>query len=54
MYSLVFSADMYKAVFAKDPLSPESGRRYRESILQPGGSRDEMDSLKARNAVYLV
>jgi len=46
MYSLVFSADMYKAVFAKDPLSAEAGRRYRESILKPGGSRDEMDSLK--------
>ncbi|KAG8998057.1 hypothetical protein FRB94_007252 [Tulasnella sp. JGI-2019a] len=46
MYSLVFSADMYKAVFAENPLSPKSGRRYRESILQPGGSRDEMDSLK--------
>ncbi|KZV91240.1 zincin [Exidia glandulosa HHB12029] len=46
-YSLVFAADMYRAVFAKDPLSPEAGRLYREQILGPGGSRDEMDSLKA-------
>ncbi|KZV95839.1 mitochondrial endopeptidase [Exidia glandulosa HHB12029] len=46
-YSLVFAADMYRAVFAKDPLSPEAGWLYRKQILGPGGSRDEMDSLKA-------
>ncbi|KAG8907513.1 hypothetical protein FRB99_003886 [Tulasnella sp. 403] len=46
MYSLVFSADMYRTVFASDPLSPVSGGKYRNSILKPGGSRDEMDSLK--------
>ncbi|KAG8946958.1 hypothetical protein FRC04_011253 [Tulasnella sp. 424] len=46
MYSLVFSADMYKTVFASNPLSPDSGKKYRDSILKPGGSRDEMDSLK--------
>jgi len=26
LYSLVFAADMYKTVFAKDPLSPEAGK----------------------------
>ncbi|KAG9019832.1 hypothetical protein FRB90_003421 [Tulasnella sp. 427] len=46
MYSLVFSADMYKTVFADNPLSPAAGTKYRNSILKPGGSRDEMDSLK--------
>ncbi|KIO24317.1 hypothetical protein M407DRAFT_77092 [Tulasnella calospora MUT 4182] len=46
MYSLVFSADMYKTIFAGNPLSPESGKKYRDSILKPGGSRDEMNSLK--------
>ncbi|KZV65296.1 metallopeptidase MepB [Peniophora sp. CONT] len=45
-YSLVFASDMYQSVFKADPLSPELGTRYRESILQPGGSRDEHDSLK--------
>ncbi|KZV95785.1 zincin [Exidia glandulosa HHB12029] len=46
-YSSVFAADMFRTVFAKDPLSPEAGRLYRKEILRPGGSRDEMDSLKA-------
>jgi len=46
MYSLVFATDMYETVFKKDPLSPELGKLYRDKILLPGGSRDEMDSLK--------
>lgn len=45
-YSLVFAADMYATVFKKDPLDPERGKLYREKILGPGGSRDEIDSLK--------
>jgi Zn-dependent oligopeptidase len=45
-YSVVFAADMYKTVFESAPLDPEKGRHYRETILFPGGSRDEMDSLK--------
>lgn len=40
---------MYATVFARDPLSPAAGQRYREQILGPGGSRDEMDSLKVRS-----
>ncbi|KAF8308563.1 metallopeptidase MepB [Clavulina sp. PMI_390] len=47
LYSQVFSADMYATVFEKDPMSPASGKKYRQNILLPGGSRDEMDSLKA-------
>lgn len=45
-YSLVFAADMYATVFKADPLDPSRGARYRKSILLPGGSRDELDSLK--------
>ncbi|ETW81741.1 Metallo peptidase M3A [Heterobasidion irregulare TC 32-1] len=45
-YSLVFAADMYATVFKQDPLDPALGQRYRESILKPGGSREETDSLK--------
>ncbi|KAG6901007.1 hypothetical protein C0995_002539 [Termitomyces sp. Mi166 len=51
-YSLVFAADMYDGysrtatVFKPDPLDPARGKRYREDILRPGGSREELDSLK--------
>ncbi|KAI0822314.1 Metalloprotease [Trametes gibbosa] len=45
-YSLVFAADMYATVFKADPLDPVRGQRYRDKILRPGGSRDEIDSLK--------
>ncbi|EUC54471.1 metallopeptidase MepB [Rhizoctonia solani AG-3 Rhs1AP] len=45
-YSLVFAADMYKTVFKGAPLDPARGKLYREKILRPGSSRDEMDSLK--------
>ncbi|KAE9403952.1 zincin [Gymnopus androsaceus JB14] len=45
-YSLVFAADMYATVFKADPLDPSRGQRYREKILVPGGSREELDSLK--------
>ncbi|GAA5990167.1 hypothetical protein JCM10908_005855 [Rhodotorula pacifica] len=47
LYSQVFSTDMYATVFEKDPMDAEAGQRYRREILQPGGSRDEMDSLVA-------
>ncbi|OJT11543.1 Thimet oligopeptidase [Trametes pubescens] len=46
LYSLVFAADMYATVFKKDPLDPERGRRYRETVLRPGSSKDEIDLLK--------
>ena len=48
MYSLVFAADMYATVFKPDPLDPKRGKLYRDEILRPGGSRDEIDSLKVR------
>ncbi|KAF8674541.1 Peptidase family M3 [Rhizoctonia solani] len=45
-YSLVFAADMYKTVFKGAPLDPARGKLYRDKILRPGASRDEIDSLK--------
>lgn len=44
--SQVYSADMYFSVFAKDPMNPEEGRRYRKMVLQKGGSQDEMTTLE--------
>ncbi|KAH9891674.1 Metalloprotease [Cubamyces lactineus] len=46
LYSQVYAADMYAAVFKEDPLDPARGRRYREKILLPGSSKDEMDMLR--------
>ena len=40
---------MYATVFKSDPLDPARGDRYRKSILQPGGSREELDSLKVKD-----
>ena len=37
---------MYAAIFKKAPLDPELGKLYRDKILLPGGSRDEMDLLR--------
>lgn len=33
-------------IFKADPFGPGRGNLYRKEILLPGGSRDEMDSLK--------
>lgn len=38
---------MFATVFEADPMSSKSGHLYRKEILEPGGSRDEMNSLKA-------
>ncbi|KAF4502968.1 metallo ase [Fusarium agapanthi] len=44
--SMVIAADLFGSKFAKDPLSPEIGRRYRYQVLEPGSSRPEIDILK--------
>ncbi|KAF8580285.1 Metalloprotease [Ramaria rubella] len=46
MYSFVFAADMYATVFKEDPLDPVRGQLYRNEILLPGSSRDDIVSLK--------
>ena len=45
-YSLVFAADMYATVFKEAPLDPKLGKLYRDKILLPGATRDEMDLLQ--------
>ena len=50
MYSEVFADDMFKTVFeacGDNVINAEAGARYRKEILEVGGSRDGMDSLKA-------
>lgn len=45
LWSQVFSADMFYTCFQANVLSAKIGADYRRSILQPGGSRDGIDSL---------
>lgn len=44
--SEVYSADMFYSVFKKDPMNGKEGRRYRHTVLERGGSQDEMLSLE--------
>ena len=43
--SQVYSTDMFYSVFRKDPMSQKEGRRYRHTVLEKGGSQDEMQTL---------
>lgn len=43
---------MYATVFKADPLDPARGQRYREKILLPGGSQDDIESLKVRAPLF--
>jgi oligopeptidase A len=43
----VLSADVWSAFEEAGVFDPETGRRYRQSILEVGGSRSAMDSFKA-------
>ncbi|KAH8894007.1 peptidase family M3 [Thozetella sp. PMI_491] len=40
-WSKVYSMDIFASVFEKDPMNQEEGRRYRQIILEKGGSKDE-------------
>ncbi|KAL9053291.1 MAG: hypothetical protein Q9162_004842 [Coniocarpon cinnabarinum] len=44
--SQVYSSDMFYSVFKKEPMNGEEGRRYRHTVLERGGSQDEMETLK--------
>ncbi|KAK3636502.1 metalloendopeptidase [Elasticomyces elasticus] len=44
--SQVYSTDMFYSVFKKDPMNGTEGRRYRHTVLEKGGSQDEMETLK--------
>lgn len=37
---------MFHSFFKKDPMDPKQGRRYRELVLQRGGSQEELQTLK--------
>ena len=37
---------MFYTVFKQDPMNAKEGRRYRHTVLERGGSREEMDILK--------
>ena len=37
---------MFHSVFAKDPMNPKEGRRYRHMVLEKGGSQPEMKTLE--------
>ncbi|KAK5055997.1 hypothetical protein LTR84_012548 [Exophiala bonariae] len=43
--SQVYSTDMFYSVFKKDPMNRTEGRRYRHTVLEKGGSQDEMKTL---------
>lgn len=36
---------MFYTVFKADPMNPKEGRRYRHTVLEKGGSQDEMQTL---------
>ena len=46
LFSDVYSADMFHSVFKKDPMDGKEGRRYRHTVLEKGGSQDEMVTLE--------
>lgn len=37
---------MFHTIFAKDPMNPTQGRRYRRTVLEKGGSIDALDLLR--------
>jgi Zn-dependent oligopeptidase len=46
MRAQTYSANMFHAVFEKDPLSRELGMRYRKKLLEPGSTKDGLELLK--------
>ncbi|KAK4188731.1 Saccharolysin [Podospora australis] len=44
--SQVYSTDMFYTVFKSNPMDGVQGRRYRHTVLEKGGSQDEMVSLE--------
>lgn len=46
LFSLVYSTDMFFSVFKNDPMNEKEGRRYRHTVLEKGGSQEEMVTLE--------
>jgi metallopeptidase MepB len=44
--SQVYSTDMFYSVFKAEPMNGKEGRRYRHTVLEKGGSKEEMEILK--------
>ncbi|KXJ86715.1 peptidase family M3 [Microdochium bolleyi] len=44
--SQVYSTDMFYSVFKGNPMNGKEGRRYRHTVLERGGSQDEMLTLE--------
>jgi len=44
--SQVYSTDMFYTVFKVNPMNATEGRRYRHTVLEKGGSQDEMKTLE--------
>lgn len=42
----VFAADLFESTFADNPRDQDAWDRYRRDILEPGGSRDEMQMME--------
>ena len=42
----VFAADLFKTNFALNPHDQTAWERYRAAVLEPGGSRDELQMLE--------
>ncbi|KAI5204327.1 hypothetical protein AUEXF2481DRAFT_62886 [Aureobasidium subglaciale EXF-2481] len=45
LYARAYATDMFYSVFKDDPLNKVQGRRYRRTMLEKGGSVDEMETL---------
>ena len=46
LFSQVYSTDMFYSVFRENPMDGKAGRKYRHTVLEKGGSQDEMKSLE--------
>lgn len=46
LYSLVYATDMFYTLFKDNPMSVDSGLKYRDIILTRGGTRDSMENLE--------
>ncbi|KAK9323099.1 hypothetical protein V1517DRAFT_321480 [Lipomyces orientalis] len=47
LWSQVFAADIFYTKFLAGPMNTTAGLEYRDTILRPGGAREEIDNLKA-------
>lgn len=43
----ILAADIWKTCFSADPMDPKAGLRYRQMVLDKGGSADEASMVAA-------